>query len=267
LTDKPNFSGIYGMTANPLRQVFMMGVVWFLTNKKNQPINILEIGSWSGASALTWGSALDIHNSGKGTLTCIDAWKPYYNQNDINDDLIREINEALANDEPYKIFKQNLKFLPATVKLKICRGWSSDILPGLKRANFNLIYIDGDHSYKGVLSDIQLSSGLVKEGGIICGDDLELQSHQVDLAVARGKPHLSKMIDKSTNKMFHPGVTLAVGDVFGSVSSWFGFWAMQKKNNQWEKISLKGMPPHIPSFLSLENLIGLKALLMERGYY
>lgn len=256
------------MTANPLRQVFMMGSIWFLTRqKRNQFLKILEIGSWSGASALTWGEALRIHNSGKGALTCIDAWKPYYNQNEIYDDLSGKINEALANDEPYQIFKENVKFLPATVKLKVQRGWSADILPELERADSDLVYIDGDHSYHGVSSDIKLSSELVKDGGIICGDDLELQSHQVDATIAKERPHLDKMLDKITNRTFHPGVTLAVGEIFGPVSSWHGFWAMQKKNNQWKKVSLEGMPPHIPSFLSLKNLIGLKALLMEKGYF
>lgn len=268
LAEKPKFRGIYGMTANPLRQVFMMGSVWLLTRQKqNQSLNILEVGSWSGASALTWGEALRIYNNGKGVLTCVDAWRPYYNQTEIYDDLSKKINEALAGEEPYRIFLENIKFLPSTVKLNVQRGWSSDILPELKRADSDLVYIDGDHSYNGVSSDIKLASDLIKDGGIICGDDLELQSHQVDATVAKEKPHLDKMLDKETNRIFHPGVTLAVGEVFGPVSSWHGFWAMQKTNNYWKKVSLEGMPPHIPTFLSLKNLMGLKALLMEKGCF
>ena len=255
------------MTANPLRQIFMMGSVWFLTRKKrNQFLKILEIGSWSGASALTWVEALDVHNSGKGVLNCIDAWKPYYSQNEIYDDLSKDINDALASDEPYKVFSENIKFIPAAIKVKVHRGWSAEILPKLEQTGFDLVYIDGDHSYQGVSSDIEHSSRLVKDGGIICGDDLERQSHQVDATIAKERPRLDKMLDKTTNTIFHPGVTLAIGEIFGPVSSWHGFWAMQKKGNQWKKISLKGMPPHIPSFLSLKNLIGLKALLMEKGY-
>ncbi len=268
MTEKPHFDGIYGMTANPLRQIFMMGSIWFLANeKKNQSLNILEIGSWGGASALTWGEALHIHNRGEGTLTCVDAWKPYYHQNEIYDDLSKKINKALASDRPYQIFKKNAKFLPSTVKLKVKRGWSSDILPKLERAGSDLVYIDGDHSYHGVTKDINFSSELVKDGGIICGDDLELQSHQVDATIAKKRPYLDKMLNKNTNTVFHPGVTLAVGKKFGPVSSWCGFWAMQKKGDHWKKVSLKGMPSHIPSFLSQKNLIGLKALLMEKGYF
>ena len=178
-----------------------------------------------------------------------------------------KINKALASDEPYQIFKKNVKFLPSTVELKVKRGWSRDILPKLEKAGSDLVYIDGDHSYHGVTKDIKFSSELVKDGGIICGDDLELQSHQVDATIAKKRPHLDKMLDKNTHTVFHPGVTLAVGEKFGPVSSWCGFWAMQKKDNKWKKISLDGMPQRIPSFLSLKNLMGLKALLMEKGYF
>jgi len=55
----PNFDGIYGATANPLRQNFMTGAVWRWA--KNQPqftLNILESGSSSGASALAWRGSL-----------------------------------------------------------------------------------------------------------------------------------------------------------------------------------------------------------------
>jgi|TARA_B100000959_G_C14866623_1_gene576534 predicted O-methyltransferase YrrM len=264
----PNFDGIYGMTANPLRQVFMMGTIWCLSNYiQNSHLNILEIGSWSGASALTWGEALEIHNGGKGSLSCIDAWEPYYNSDEIHDDLSREINDALSDNEPYNVFMENMEYLPSSVNLTVHRGWSSDVLPLLKHHNFDLIYIDGDHSYQGVSADIEASCALVKDGGIICGDDLELQAHQVDASIAINRPYLDKFIDEVSETVFHPGVTLAVGNKFGPVSSWYGFWAMQKNDGRWEKVSLEGMPPHIPSTISAENLIGLKALLMETGIF
>ena len=42
--------------------------------------------------------------------------------------------------------------------------------------------------------------------------------------------------DPKTNKNYHPGVTVAISEIFGEVSSWGGFWAMQKINNNWNKI-------------------------------
>lgn len=261
-----NFDGIYGMTANPLRQIFMMGAVWRLAlNRQNEPLNILEVGSWSGASALTWGEALEIHNNGMGSLTCVDAWEPYYDETEIPDDISRQINRALSEEEPYRVFQQNIKHLPSTVKLTVHRGWSGDVLPTLPSESFDLVYLDGDHSYRTVSSDIDAGCRLVNQGGMICGDDLELQAHQTDASIAADRPNLDKFCDEASGIMFHPGVTLAVGEKFGPVSSWHGFWAMQKDGTKWRNVSLQGMPCRIPSNISAENLIGLKALLMEHG--
>lgn len=39
--------------------------------------------------------------------------------------------------------------------------------------SFDLIYLDGDHSYSGVLKELCLYSTLLNVGGFICGDDVE----------------------------------------------------------------------------------------------
>ena len=82
--NRPNLSGIYGGTANPLRQVFMIGAIWRLARDfGGEPLDLVEVGSWAGASALTWGQGLYSHNDGTGSLICIDAWKPYFNPENI----------------------------------------------------------------------------------------------------------------------------------------------------------------------------------------
>mgnify|MGYP005994576693 CR=1 FL=1 len=60
--------------------------------------------------------------------------------------------------------------------------------------------------------------------------------------------------DPKTNKNYHPGVTVAISEIFGEVSSWGGFWAMQKINNNWNKISLKDMPIIYPKHFDKENI-------------
>jgi len=263
---EPNFTGIYGGTANPLRQVFMMGVVWRLSEDfKHGNLDLLEVGSWAGASALTWGQALETHNEGNGSLTCVDAWKPYYDIEEIPDELSRLINEALKDDEPYRVFSDNMKFMPPSIDLTVRRGWSSEVLPTLPENSFHLVYLDSDHSYAAVSEDLHRASNLVVDGGIICGDDLELQAHEVDASIARERPKLDKAVDPNSGTEFHPGVALAVAEAFGPVSSWHGFWAMRKEGDTWQPVSLEGMPAQVPNYLDLENLIGLKAALMEYG--
>lgn len=53
----------------------------------------------------------------------------------------------------------------------IHKGFSTDILNGFENNYFDMIYIDGDHSYEGVKSDLKLSFSKVKDGGLICGHD------------------------------------------------------------------------------------------------
>jgi len=53
----------------------------------------------------------------------------------------------------------------------INRGKSDDILPGINDEYFDWVYIDGNHQYEFVLSDLRHCLSKVKAGGIIAGDD------------------------------------------------------------------------------------------------
>ena len=242
----------------------MIGAIWRLARDfGGEPLDLVEVGSWAGASALTWGQGLYSHNDGTGSLICIDAWKPYFNPENMTDAFGREINQTLEGEEPYQVFLENIKFIPSSVDVTVHRGWSVDILPTLRKDFFHLIYLDGNHSYTGVTEDIKLACPLIQDGGIICGDDLELQFHEVGGSSARDHPEADKWIDHKTGTVFHPGVARAVAERFGEVSSWCGFWAMRRDGDSWVQVSLEGMPGQIPTYLDSKNLMGLKALLMQ----
>jgi hypothetical protein len=103
---------------------------------------------------------------------------------------------------------------------------------------FDLVYLDGDHRYKQVSTDIRNAERLVGDGGILCGDDLELQAPAVDLENAKDNAHLDFILDPKTGQYYHPGITLAVAECFGDVSSWDGFWAVRKCGSKWEKVAI-----------------------------
>jgi hypothetical protein len=109
----------------------------------------------------------------------------------------------------------------------------------LKNNQFDLIFIDGDHSYGAVTRDIQNAAPLLKEGGVLCGDDLELQYFEVDIENGKKNKEKDYIVDLKTKRYFHPGVCLAIGEFFGKeVSEWRGFWAMRKQADKWRKIEL-----------------------------
>ncbi len=51
---------------------------------------------------------------------------------------------------------------------------SGDRLQSFDDDAIDFVYIDGDHRYEGVLSDLTNALRVVKRGGLICGDDYEL---------------------------------------------------------------------------------------------
>lgn len=56
------------------------------------------------------------------------------------------------------------------------RGMSSDVLPTLAPASFELVYIDADHSESGCRADLQEAWRLVRPGGWIAGHDYSVNT-------------------------------------------------------------------------------------------
>ena len=253
---EPYFDHKNAVLSAPVRHLFMIATIWYLSQqKKIKSLSILEIGTWFGASALSWGQGLIEHSNGRGTITCIDAWKPFFDLDEHkNNKYVKEMEKLLESDLVYKVFLHNIGTLPNTITTQHFRGQSENILNLLKNESFSVIFIDADHTYKYVKKDILNSMGLVENYGIICGDDLNLQMKDVDNDNALKNINKDFVNDPKTKKNFHPGVTVAVNEIFGEVSSWGGFWAMQKIDNSWVKFSLKNMPIIFPNHFNKSNI-------------
>ena len=258
----PAFSHQYAILSAPVRHSFMIGTIWLLTKEQGtkQDLNILEIGSWYGASALSWVQGLIEHNESKGSITCVDAWKSFFDTALHQNQVYIEMEKALVSDVAYNIFLHNISTIPETINAQHFRAASDRALPLLCSEKFDVVFIDADHTYEPVKLDITNSLRLVREGGIICGDDLNLQYHQVDNVTLMKSKELDFIKDPTMNRNYHPGVTLAVYEIFGGeVSSWGGFWAMQKKQDQWVKIDLSNMPISYPKHFPEKAINDAKA--------
>ena len=112
---------------------------------------------------------------------------------------------------------------------------------------YDIIFIDGSHHYLDVFNDITESERLLRSGGIICGDDLELLLKQCDQEFAKMNTQSDYIKDPRSGKYFHPGVTLAVGEFFGDVSSFSGFWPMRLTSSGYQNISFsEAKEPSLP---------------------
>jgi hypothetical protein len=188
------------------------------------PIKALEVGSWYGiGSTNIW---LDNIKNGS-TLTLIDPWRPYHSKADREEDTSHDYKgmDDLSTDAFLSTYL-NIKDFEAKskdrdIKINMVRGESSTVLPLLKDELFDFIYIDGDHKYEVVKSDIQEAKRLVsKKFGIICGDDLEKMPTPELIDIA----NTHKERDFLRKEKFHPGVLLAISEAFENVNMFNGFW-------------------------------------------
>lgn len=88
---------------------------------------------------------------------------------------------------------------------------------------FDLVFIDGSHYYQDVRRDIEFALRILKPGGIICGDDLEILPSANLAAVAKQYLDHDFVPDKDSLG-FHPGVALAVYELLGTVEMKAGVW-------------------------------------------
>lgn len=239
----------------------MAATVFHLNALRNgSPLAILEIGSWTGSSTLTWCQALQECGCG-GSVVCVDPWIPYFDEQHHAKDFYRRMNSALEQDLPYHLFLHNTRGVPPMVRVQPLRGKSSDILPLLRREHFDLVYVDGNHAYDAVLQDLLNSIPLIKPDGILCGDDLELQASECDLVAARKRRDEDYVVDPKAGKNHHPGVTLAVAEVLGEVVNLAGYWLMQRNGPSWNRIVPTGqnlmVPQHFPESIRRELMDAL----------
>ena len=261
--------GTVAVQSPPIRHVYMWAVVRFLVEKGlKPPLRILEVGSWAGASAITWAKALKAQPI-TGTVECVDSWTPYFDVTVQQEEKYKLMNDAARNGSVFELFRKNIRVAEVDDIVRYHRGTSREILPRLSDAWFHIVYIDGSHLYEDVLFDIKEACRLLADGGVLCGDDLELQLGEVVLAdhlIALGQ-RKDVSIGVQSKGAYHPGVTQAVAELFPNVSAWEGFWAVRRKGNAWENIDLDisgiSIPGHLkglPVFLEAHNQYNLFAV-------
>jgi cephalosporin hydroxylase len=127
--------------------------------EEHRPKVCVELGTWQGASAIP--VALSVRRWG-GTLTCVDTWA-----GELNEDGGSEAGRSpimllsCARRMVEMGVSANVRLVPSTTAAA-AKFWSEPI---------DFLYIDADHSYLGVWSDLVAWAPHVKSGGLIVGDD------------------------------------------------------------------------------------------------
>ena len=110
-----------------------------------EPKNILEIGTWKGYSARTW----------------LDAFEPkkFYTLDNDPNVLLDEWTGKKSCDSFYSTRDSH--------DLKTLTYVKDFFFPEL----IDFLFIDGDHSYQGVMKDFEMYAPLVRKGGVITFHD------------------------------------------------------------------------------------------------
>jgi hypothetical protein len=129
----------------------------------NEPIKIMEIGTYHGANVCSYMKTYTQHN--KSEIHCVDPYIDYKGYGEYK-------SKQQSN---YSIFLNNIsKLEPIDLnKIYIHRGLSEDIVPLFPNESFDIIFIDGNHDKKYVLEDAVLCFKKLKLGGWMVFDDMQ----------------------------------------------------------------------------------------------
>jgi len=111
----------------------------------------------------------------------VEAYKPSLNVDDDTFNYNKYINRyksIVGSSDPAMFQKHYDKVHDNVVKkfknnenVEVCRMLSTEWFAAYDGPKLDWIYIDGDHSYTGVINDLNASLAVVKPGGVIIGDD------------------------------------------------------------------------------------------------
>jgi predicted O-methyltransferase YrrM len=129
-----------------------------LSQKLQRPLVVVEIGAWLGKSS----HYLVDRHSEKCDIFIVDTWQG-------SDDEM-ETNHKLADERDIFVdFMKNMKIHYG--KFTPIRALSTDAANIFEDHSVDFIFIDGDHSYHGVKSDIKAWLPKLAIQGIIAGHD------------------------------------------------------------------------------------------------
>jgi predicted O-methyltransferase YrrM len=124
----------------------------------HRPTVCVELGTWLGASAIPVARAI---RRWGGTLTCVDTWAGDVRQSAAVRDAAPWMLVSCARHIMDAGVGGNVRLIPATTR-EAAAWWTEPI---------DYLYIDADHSFEGVLADLEAWVPHVRTGGLILGDD------------------------------------------------------------------------------------------------
>ncbi len=137
----------------------------------HQNYKYVEVGVYEGATSTIIGQQRNY-----AEVHCVDPWANVSSQEykNTNDYLAHSSNEQ--HESHYQTFMARSWFLTSQKRLHVHRMKSEEACTNFENESVDLVYLDGDHSYEGVMKDIQCWWTKVTKGGYLGGHDYDYPS-------------------------------------------------------------------------------------------
>ena len=127
---------------------------WINTIRPTSEMRIIEIGSYVGESTMIFAEHFK-------EVVSVD---PYINDYDLDD--------AACHHAPFdKVYEQFIRNTLSIPNIKSIKETSENAFSILKDQQWDMVYIDGLHTFEGVSYDIEHYKSIIKPGGFVCGHD------------------------------------------------------------------------------------------------
>ena len=138
----------------------------------------VEIGTWDGDFSYDILKYCQLKK-----LYCVDPYKHFE-----NGEYPDSMNDRTQEEWDQKFAQVQNRFKPFGDKVEFMRMTSVEAATHFKDSSLDFVYIDGNHDYKAVLQDILTWYPKMKNGAMLCGDDIistDLSEHGPDKNVTR----------------------------------------------------------------------------------
>jgi hypothetical protein len=122
----------------------------------------LEVGSWMGLSSMIVLKGALSRGNFSAKIFCVDTWEGSVEHAGM---------DIIENQGLFDVFLQNIRRTGACDWITPLRGRSTDIAKTVADESFDIIFIDGDHTFDGCYADLVAWLPKVKKNGRFLGHD------------------------------------------------------------------------------------------------
>tara|TARA_Y100000004_G_scaffold968_1_gene1297 strand:- start:460 stop:1035 length:576 start_codon:yes stop_codon:yes gene_type:complete len=136
------------------------------SNQLEDHHTFVEVGVWKGRSICFLGQLLKIKQK-KPRVFAIDSFKGSTDE----EKHIKEVEQLGGSLLP--LFKENLKKLSLEDLIEPIEADSAEAANLFEDGSVSILFIDANHSYEGVLKDLEAWYPKISKGGLISGHDIQ----------------------------------------------------------------------------------------------